>query len=166
MGKAQFVENHQIVAGIIPVDLAAGANNGDWVSLKNYGHVTCIFFAAAGVAGDDPVFTMKQATAVAGTGSKDLLFDRIDVKVGTLASVGTFTKVSQTAATSYTDATHAEVQKIYIVEFDAEDLDVENGFDCIQMSVPDVGAGGAQIGCGLYILSNPRYAPPLSAIVD
>lgn len=169
MGKAQFIENHQIVAGIIPIDLATGANAGDWVSLKNFRHVTCVLFTAAGTAGDDPVFKMQQATAVAGTSAKDLLFDTIYVKATPatlLAAIGQFTKVTQAAATSYTDATHAEIQKIYVVEFDDEDLDVENGFDCVQMSVADVGAGGAQIGCGFYILSNPRYAPPLSAIVD
>lgn len=166
MGKANFVENNQLVAGIIPIDLATGANNGDWVSLKNYRHVTCVLYKAAGTAGDDPIFKIQQATAVAGTAAKDLLFDTVYVKSGTLTSVGTFTKVTQTAATSYTDATHAEVQAIYVVEFDAEDLDAENGFDCIQMSVADVGAGGAQIGCGFYILSNPRYTPPQSAIVD
>ena len=166
MGKASFVENNQIVAAIIPIDLAAGANNGDWVSMKNHRHLTVIFYAAAGTAGDDPIFKLQQATAVAGTAAKDLLFDTIYVKSGTLTSVGTFTKVTQTAATTYTDATHAEIQKIYVVELDAEDLDVANGFDCVQLSVADVGAGGAQIGCGLYILSNPRYAPPVSAIVD
>ena len=167
MGKAQFVENNQLVAGIIPVDFNTGANNGDWVSLKNYRHVACVLYMAAGTAGDDPIFKMQQATAVAGTGVKDLLFDTVYTKAGTQTSTGTFTKVTQAAATSYTDATHAEIQKIYIVEFDAEDLDAENGFDCIQMSVADV-SGGAnpQIGCGFYILSNPRYAPPLSAIVD
>lgn len=169
MGKAQFIENHQLVAGIIPVDLATAANNGDWVSLKLYGHVTCVLYTAAGTAGDDPIFKMQQATAVAGTSAKDLLFDTIYTKavVGTAqTSIGQFTKVTQAAATSYTDATHAEIQKIYVVEFDAEDLDTENGFDCIQMSVADVGAGGAQIGCGFYILSDPRYTPPPSAIVD
>lgn len=165
MGKAQFIENNQIVAGIIPIDLATAANNGDWVSLKHYSHVTCVLYKAAGTAGEDPVFKMQQATAVAGTSAKDLLFDTVYIKAGTLTSVGTFTKVTQTAATSYTDATHAEVQAIYVVEFDAEDLDVANSFDCVQMSVADVGVA-AQIGCGFYILSNPRYTPPQSAIVD
>lgn len=166
MGKAKFIENNQLVAGIIPVDLAGGANAGDWVSLKQYGHVTCVLYKAAGVAGDDPIFKIQQATAVAGTSAKDLLFDTVYTKTGTLTSVGQFTKVTQTAATSYTDATDAEKQAVYVVEFDAEDLDVENGFDCIQMSVADVGSGGAQLGCGFYILSNPRYTPPPSAIAD
>src|SRR6266545_2087214 len=126
MGKAQFVENNQLVAGIIPVDLATAANNGDWVSLKNYRHVACVLFKAAGVAGDDPIFKMQQATAVAGTSAKDLLFDTIYKKAtaGTLLdAIGTFTKVMQAAATSFQDLTHAEIQAIYIVEFDAEGLD-------------------------------------------
>lgn len=165
----RFAESHNIVAGIIPIDLATGANAGDWVSLKGYNHVACVLYTAAGTAGDDPIFKIQQAQAVAGTNAKDLLFTDIYVKatVATLlAAIGTFTKVTQVAATSYTDATHAELQKIYVVEFNAEDLDVENGFDCIQMSVADVGAGGVQIGCGLYILSQSRYTPLTSGIVD
>lgn len=161
----RLVEEMQIVPAIIPIDLAAGANAGDWVSMKNYQHLTVIFFAAAGTAGDDPIFTLEQATAVAGTSNKALNFTDIYVKSGTLSSVGGFTKVTQTAANTYTNATHAEVQKVYVVEINAEDLDVENDFDCVQLSVPDVGAA-AQIGCALYILSNPRHTELSSAIVD
>lgn len=167
MGKAQFVENHQIVSAILPLDLQT-ARAGDWVSMKHFGHCTVILFAGAGTAGEDPVITMQQATAVAGTNAKDLLFDTIYKKAtaGTaLTAIGQFTKVTQAAAATYTDATHAEIEKIYVIEFDAEDLDVNNGFDCLQISVADVGVA-PQLGCALYILSNPRYAPPLSAIVD
>jgi hypothetical protein len=32
-----------------------------------------------------------------------------------------------------------------VIEFKAEDLDVNNGFDCVQVAVPDTGAAGAQL---------------------
>jgi hypothetical protein len=163
----RLVESTQIVSGFLPVDLQTAANSGDYVSLKDYNHLTVIFFKAVGTAGDDPVLALQQATAVAGTAAKDLTFTTIYKKQGTLTAVGTFTKVTQAAAASYTDATSAEVAAIWVIEIDAQDLDVENNFDCVAANVADVG-GNAQLGCLLYILSEPRYAQaiPPSAIVD
>ena len=37
------------------------------------------------------------------------------------------------------------------------DLDVANGFTHVQLTIPDTGAN-AQLGCGFYLLYNPRYA--------
>ncbi len=162
-----FLEKNQVVAAIIPVDLAAAANNGDWVSLKNFGRVAAIIYKAAGTAGDDPVFTLRQATDVAGTGAKALNFTRIDSKVGTQTGIGQFTTTTQAAANTYTDAVSAEAQAIMVVDIKAEDLDVDNGFDCVQLQIPDVGSN-AQLGCALYILHEPRNAKAQldSAIVD
>ena len=78
----KFPEISQLVNGFVPVDMSAGANNGDWVSLKSYGKVGILFTKAAGTAGDDPTLTLKQATLVDGTGSKDLLFTDIWKKQG------------------------------------------------------------------------------------
>lgn len=162
-----ILEKMQIVSAIVPVDLQAAANNGDWVSLKNYGRCAIVLFKAAGTAGDDPVFTLRQATDVSGTGAKELTFTRIDSKVGTQTAVGTFTKATQAAANTYTDAVSAEAQAIMVVDIKAEDLDVANDFDCIQLQIPDVGSN-AQLGCALYLLHEPRYggATLPSAIVD
>jgi hypothetical protein len=104
---------------------------------------------------------------VAGTGAKALDFTRIDYKAGTLTAVGGWTTVNQAAANTFQDATHAEVAAIYVVEVNSEKLDVNNGFDCVQAQVPDVGAA-AQIGAVLYILGPARYgaASMPSAIVD
>lgn len=159
-----LAEETQLVSGFVPVDLQT-AQTGDYVSLKHYRHCSIIFFAAAGTAGDDPVITVTQAQDVAGTGVKALNFTRVDVKAGTLTAVGTFTKVTQVAANTYTDATHAEVQKIYVIDFNAEDLDVEGGFDCLKAAIGDTGIA-AQLGSLLYLLSEPRYTPAPSAIVD
>jgi len=154
----RFVETNQLVAGFVPVDLQDGANNGDWVSMKNYNHLTVVFFKDAGTAGDDPTLTVKQATNVSGGSEKALNFTTIYTKQGAdLATVGTFTKNTQAAANAYTDTASAEAQAIWVVEFDASDLDTNNNFDCVQASVADIG-GNAQLGCLLYILSEPSYA--------
>lgn len=162
-----FLEKCQIVGGGVPVALNTAGLTGDIVSMKNYGRCAIVFFAAAGTAGDDPTLTVQQCKSVAGSSAKALDFTRIDVKQGTLASIGQFSKVSQAAANTYTEATSAEAQKIWVIDVKAEDLDVDNGYDCIQASIGDVGTN-AQLGCLLYILHEPRYSvdPLPSAIAD
>lgn len=167
---SNFLGSHDIVSCFVPVDTQGGANTGDWVSLKNYSSVVFVLFKDNGVANDDPVLTFEQATDVAGTGHKALNVTRHLQKQGLLLSaVGTWTEVTQAAGTSITlNATSAEHEGIYVVEVDASELDLANGFDCVQLSVADTGAAGAQLGCAFYILCGARYATELgiSAIVD
>lgn len=163
-----FLEGcHQIAAAFVPVDMQAGANNGDWVNMANYQRVLAVLFKAAGTAGDDPIFKLQQAKDAAGTGAKDLLFTTIYSKVGAaLTALGQFTKITQAAATSYTDATSAEAQAIIAVEVLAEQLDSDGGFTHIQLSVADVG-GNAQLGCGFYIGCCPTYeVEPSLTMID
>jgi hypothetical protein len=163
-----ILEKLQIVAGIIPIDMEAGANNGDWVSMKNYGRCAIVVYKAAGTAGDDPVITVKQASDVGGTGAKALNFTRIDAKVGLQTGIGQFTTITQAAGNTYTDLVSAEAQGLFVIDIQADDLDVDNGFDCVQVSIPDAGAAGAEIGSALYLLHEPRYSAAAmpSAIVD
>ncbi|MDX1388947.1 MAG: hypothetical protein R3344_07135, partial [Acidobacteriota bacterium] len=112
----------------------------------------------AGTAGEDPTLTIEQAQDASGTGAKALTFEDIYVKSGAdVQAVGQFTKVTQTAASTYVDATHAEVEKMYYVEFDDEDLDVANGFTHVRARIADVGTG-AQIGAILYLLLDATHA--------
>lgn len=154
--QGNLIENLQISSCFVPVDMQAAANTGDWFNMGPFRKVIAVLFKAAGTAGDDPVITLEQATSNAGAGNKALNFTTIYSKVGTLTGVGTFTKVTQAAANTYTDATSAEAQAIIAIEIDASDLDVANGFTHIQMSVADVG-GNAQLGCAFY-LGLPRIA--------
>jgi len=154
----RFCENNNISSAFVPVDLQTGANDGDWVSLKNYHHVAIVFFKALGTAGDDPTLTVEQATTNTGTGAKALNFRNIYVKQGALlTAVGIFTRVDQAAANTYTDLVSAEAQAIWVVELDSDELDVDGGFDHIRGRVADVG-GNAQLGAMLYILSEARFA--------
>ena len=153
----RLLENGNIVSLFVPVDLQDGANTGDWISVANYEHVALVFFAAAGTAGDDPTITVIQASDNSGTGSKALNFTDVYTKTGTLTSTGTFTKNEVASGNTYTDATSAETQKIWVVEFDSDQLDVDNDFDHVSMTVADVG-GNAQIGCAFAILTHPSHA--------
>jgi hypothetical protein len=163
----RLADEMQLVAAIIPVNMATAGNAGDWVSLKHFRHVSVIVFKGIGAAGEDPVISILQAQAVAGTGSKALNTSRLSAKVGAtaLSAVGLFTEVTQAAGATYTDLVGAENEALWVFDIDAEDLDVENGFDCLSVSIADVGAT-AQLGCALYLLSGPRYATIANAIID
>jgi hypothetical protein len=163
-----LVEEAQIVMAIVPVDSQSGANTGDYVSLKNFERCTVLVVKAAGVAGDDPVITMTQAQDVSGTGVKALNFTRVDSKVGVQTGIGQFTINTQAAGNTYTDTVSAEAQAIFAVEFKGEDLDVNNGFDCLKVAIPDTGAAGAQLLTAIYILRGQKFgaAQAASAIVD
>jgi len=147
-----------IVGAFRPVDLSAGASNGDWVSLKNWRGCIILFHSAIGTAGDDPTITAQQATDNAGAGAKALTFDTIYRKQAAtnLLSTGVWTKTTQAAANTYTNDTSAEEEALWAVEIDAEDLDVDGGFDHIRVTVADVGAN-AQLGAAYYILVGPKY---------
>lgn len=154
----KFLHEHQIAAGVVPVNLATLANDGDWVSLKLYQRLIIILFKGAGTAGEDPTLTLEQAQDVAGTGAKALAFEEIYSKQGAdLFTIGEFTKITQAAAATYTHTDGAEQMAIWVVEVLASQLDVKNDFDCVRARVADVGVG-AQLGGILYILADPRYA--------
>lgn len=165
----KFLENHQIVMGVLPLDLQT-ARTGDYVSLKNYRHLTVVVLKNAGTDGDDQTLTFNQATAVAGTGAKGLSVTEYHEKEGTLTGIGQWTRVTQSAAATVAlGDPSAQSEALYVFEFDADELDVDNGFDCV--SVDSDGAGSnAQLGAILYILSEPRHPLPaasmLSAIAD
>lgn len=164
-----LAEEIQIVPAFNPVNLATGANTGDWVSMKNYRHCTVMYSQGVGTAAEPATITLAQATAVAGTGSKALTVTRYYLKSAAtdLTATGVFTLVTQTAAATVVLGVGANGDKatLVLIEINAEDLDSDGGFDCIQASVADVGTGPT-IGAMYYLLSGSRYSPPLSAIVD
>lgn len=151
-----------LVMAFRPIDMQDSSGEhvtGDWVSLKNWRRVICVLMGGVGNSGQDPVMTFDQADTNAGGNSKTLaVVDTAYKKQAAtdLLSTGVWTKVAQTAAATFTDADAGEQVKIHAVEIKVSDLDVDNGFDHIRMTVPDVGAN-AQLGAGLYILANPAY---------
>jgi hypothetical protein len=71
--------------------------------------------------------------------------------------IGQFTRVTQTASQTVTlSATSAESAALCVFEID--DTDLTDGYNCVRVTVADTGAAGAQLGCLLYILSEPRHA--------
>jgi len=163
-----LVEEMQFVEGFPVVDLSTGANNGDWVSMANYKHLAIVFAASVGTAGQDPTITLNQATSAAGAGSKALSVITAGYhKTATtdLSGTAAFTKATQAAGNTFTVASSANKDKLWVVEIDADMLDTDNGFSFVQAAVADVGAN-AQLGYLLYILSQPRYPAAAANMVS
>lgn len=154
-----FLDAADIVPVILPVDLAAGANNGLRVWMRNYDRIVFVFYAEVGAAGEDPIITLRQANAPTGGDEKDLsAIRRVWQKESTGALPKDWTLISQNAAATYTSDTGGESNQLIVFEVDAADLDVANGFDHVTINVADTGATTGKIGCALAICIEPRYA--------
>lgn len=124
-----------------------------YVSLKNFNHLTIVLAVrnATGVTGS--AITLNQATVVAGTDAKPLAFARAWSCLDTAAS-DTLTPQAVASNTFTTDATNAKTL-LYVIEVDAADLDVTNGFCCVQVGIGNAAAATVQ---ATYLLSGARYS--------
>ncbi len=152
-----FLERNNIVSAFDPVDMQTADNNGDWVSLAKYDRCLVMLKKAIGTASDDPIFNLQQADSAAGGNAKDLDFTVIHEKLGVQTGIGDFTRVTQTAATSYTNATSAEKAGFIAVEVKADEMDIDNGFVWLRLDVANIGSN-AQLGDAFYIMLGARYA--------
>ena len=153
-----MLDQMQIAAGFVPVDLSIGANNSDWVNLKNYPRLLIVLFKKAAASGvEDPTVTVLQATDVTGAGAKALNIKRSWTKTDVdLTTIGQFTAGAPSTNT-LTVAGSAQKQALWVIEVFMADLDVNANFSCVQANVADVGIV-AQLGCLLYILGEARQA--------
>jgi hypothetical protein len=151
-----ILDKIDIVSGIVPINIGS-ARSSDVISMKNHGRCAIVFHKAAGSASEDPTLTVLQATSVAQSGAKALNFTEIWTKQGTLSSVGTWTKTTQAAGNTYTNATASENEAVWVIDIPADSLDVDNGFDCIQVTIADAGSVN-QLAALTFVLHEPRYA--------
>lgn len=144
-----------------------------YVSLKNYKRCTIILMVDKDSTGATSAVTISQATAVAGTGAKALNTWTADSVVdaasgtlgGTITAVGdTFAATTVTSGT-FTTATTASKNALYVIEVKSEDLDVANSFDCIRLGLGDSSSSTHVVVTAIYLLRDPRFAdasPPTS----
>lgn len=148
------------VAASLPFDASAGASSlslgADFVTLRDANHCEVIIQKRAGGAGEPLVLTMRQAKDAAGTGEKDLAFSNYTLQMGVgLDTIGTPTFTTKGSASIGGDATLSLVgdqQAIAVIEIDGQDLDVNNGYDWIRVTMADPGAT-AQLVSVLYRMS-------------
>lgn len=162
-----ILERFQIVEGFPAVDLATGANSGDWISLKHAKRVAVVFTSGVGTAGDDPTLTIQQATAVAGTSAKALNIPTASAfskqAATNLSAVSAWSTAATISTNTLTNDTSAEQSALWVVEFTPDELDIDNGFDCIRATVADIGSN-AQPGYLFYLIELKEQRSPANAV--
>ena len=158
-------QDEQVTTVVAAAGLLLTSTLGDttYVSLKNYKRCQIIITIADGTTVTGTAVTLKQATAIAGTSEKALAFTRMLSNVDYAASK----TMVETAVASSTFTTQAVNSKdsVYIIEVDAEDLDVAGGFDCLRVDATGHAATASR-GCTVvYNLFGARYSGA-SPLVD
>lgn len=149
-----------LVAGIVPVNLATAANTGNRLKPDRGTKVAIVFFKGAAAQGtEDPTVTVLQHDAASSGNSKALNFTEFKYKVATTLTTATaWTAVTRQSATNTaTVDAWDEKEAILVIEIDAEDLDRENGYYWLSANVADTGTN-AQLGAVLYIVGGLRHA--------
>jgi len=131
----------------------------EYVSLKGYDHLTIVIQTGAWAGGTAAV-SLLEATNVSAGSATALGMDYMWTDD---AAAGTLVKTAVTSDTFNLDTANS----LYIIEIDAEELDVDSSKDCVSLVVATPGAN-ADLYSVLYILSGTRYeqGSPPSAIVD
>lgn len=148
-----------ISTGINPVaDLAAGANTGKRIHMRNYDTLGVLFFKNAASGGnDDVVLTLQEHNANTAGTSQNLAaigdWYRKNVASPLLGTeTWTETVVANPSATlTLAGATFATHQMI--VYFDIEAGALSAGFEWLSINIADPGAGGTILGGLFYIPS-------------
>lgn len=151
MNGNPLVHQHKIVTGLAPI--TPSTSTPDYVSLKDYSHLTILIIADNATTVTGSAITVKQATAVAGTSEKAVSFSTMWANTDTAAS-DTLVETAVTSDTFLTDATNNK-NLLYVIEIDASDLDVDNGFDCVRAGTGDATATVLSV---IYILSGARFS--------
>lgn len=153
------VQEQKFLSAADPKNYTGAAMSDKYVSLKNYKRLTILIQTGAWAGGTAAV-TLKQATAVAGTAAKALSFA---TQYNDEATSGTLVATTVTSDTFNIGT----ASKLYVIEVDAEKLDVAGGFDCVTAAVASPGAN-ADLYSVSYILSGARYreSTPPTALLD
>jgi len=138
--NCEFGELIHTIPAAAPVDSHTSGVTGLWVSMKEYQAVRVVVNYAAGTASDEVAITVNQATSSTGAGSKACsCITRVRKMIGATAigqsHAGVDTVVTQAAASTYTPSGESADQAIYMFEVRAEQLDVANNFDYMQVTV-------------------------------
>jgi len=128
-----FTESHRLSA-IVPASRSGVEVNTGWVSMRDYHKAVFIVGTGAIAAAGIVDAQILQATDLFGTGVKVITGKQITPLGG------------------------GDDDSMCVIELDASELDVDNGFDCILGSI-SCGGAAACLTAGLLIRYIPRYAP-------
>lgn len=162
-GNVQLHEMVKLVTGLAPI--LPSSSTPDYVSLRGAERVCIIIVVDNATTVTGSAITIKQATAVAGTGEKAVAFTKMWANIDTAAG-DALTETAVTSNTFTTDATNAK-NLMYVMEVALTDLDVAGGFDCVRAGTGDATAAVVAVLYAMYPARWARTAGPVpSAIID
>lgn len=145
----QVIRSQKPVVGVPPQ--AVTSLNSAYINLKNYAGVSIILQVNITTGTASGAVTLTQARDVSGSGAKSLSFKTVWVNGDTAAS-DTLAKATVTGDTF--NAGGATKSFLYVIEVKAEDLDVDNGYSCLRISVATIASANGSV---MFILHTPRY---------
>lgn len=148
-----------ISIGASPVDIAGGAVTGKRVCMSGVDSLTVVFAKEAGAVGEDPVLTLRRHDADTGGTSQDhaVITEYWHKAETTLDGDETWTKATQSAAATVTDATWAEVE--LLVAFNVKGTSLPATYKYLSVDIADTTTAG-QLGAVLYILNGVNKGAP------
>jgi hypothetical protein len=159
--SGNFIDYNKIVTGLAAI--LPSSSVPDYVSMKNYAHLTVIINVHNVTTVTGSAITLKQATTVAAGGEKALAFTKMWANLDVVAGED-FTEVAVVSNTFTTDATNSK-DLLYVIEVPASTLDIAGGFDCVRAGTANAVAATVNV---LYILSRgkfiagPNHAPSIT----
>lgn len=136
------------------VALTSTAGDAQYVSMKNFARCMVVIDVLNATTVTGGAVTLKQASAIAGTGEKALAFTRMLASTDVAAAATqTLTETAVSSNTFTTDETNSKRLR-YVLDVKASDLDVANGFDCFRV---DVASMANAIGLVSYVLYGARF---------
>lgn len=143
-----------IGVGIVPIDLAAGANTGKRVHMRNYGTIAICGYYNNGTVAQAPTLVVQEHTAASAGTSRDLdvVTEYFVKSAAALAGTEAWTRVTQAAG----DITNADWDDANEVLFCAEVEASALSADCQWVSANIADPGTAHIGAVFYIMHGLR----------
>jgi hypothetical protein len=153
MPGTRLVDKEKFVVGLHAVN-PPSTSTTKWVSLKGYNHLAVIVSFTNSTTVTGSAITLSQATAVAGTSAKALAFTTYYALLDDSSS-STLTLTTASGNTFTTSAVNSK-SGYYIIEIDADSLDLANGFTAVQVALATGVATTIEVS---FVLGNqPRYS--------
>jgi hypothetical protein len=144
-----------VLCGFTPVDLGTAGATGARVNMENYGRITWVGYLATGTAAQAPTFTLQEHTAATAGTSTNLavITEYFQKEEATLDGDEAWTRVTQTAAATVTDADWDDANEV-MVAFSVDADQLSDGYEWVSVNVADPGT--AHIGCVFGVASDLR----------
>ena len=148
-------ENAHVVNALPPVSLAGGVTSDYW-SMAKHSHVDILVLLGAAVQVEQ--ILVYQSEDNAATGEDAIVFKYYSE---TTAAGDVLDRQTDATVAGFATASAGTASTMHVISLDASELAVDHPYMCVKV----VGAGGAQLGAIVAILSGSRYAEESSATV-